>query len=142
MVWYHEGVTVGDAFFVVVTQAAEELELPVSEAELRATVDTEAVDAAIAAPYTRIDGQLLYPDPVEQAAIFIARIVQLGRMPCRAERLAALLFAELVLSEAKLELQASIPELDAVLDAIAAGRLADDVLIRWLNRHVRRVTPL
>jgi hypothetical protein len=115
----------------------QEAEHHMSEADLRSQIDLDAVRIAMEAPFLTVDGSLIYPDPVEQAAILAARIIDLVPMPFNVERSTALLFADIRLQNAGLELSAPASEIDAVFTAISNQRIPDDVLITWFSRRAR-----
>ena len=124
-------------FVKVAQRALEEAGIPASEERLLAEIDIDALRLAFAEPFGFIDGSPLYPEPAAQAAILASRIIRSVDLPSGFELSTALLFVDLRLQGAGLELEAPASEIESVFIAIAEQRVSDDALITWFTRRTR-----
>jgi death-on-curing protein len=95
-------------------------------------------ESALAAPFASFEGNDLYPDPIQRAAILASRIVRNHPLP-DGNRRVALLLMDLYLEEEGLRLRASAEDIDRTFRDIAAGRLAEADFAGWLRRATERI---
>lgn len=106
--------------------------------ELEQAVCVFRAQTALAAPFARVYGALLHPDPVEQAAICAIRLVRTRPLPVGNEDVAYECMREMLVRSG---CHWSRPEEDAeeiadTLKGLAAGTIGEAEFIRWVRLRV------
>jgi prophage maintenance system killer protein len=125
----HERLEFGELMMIA------EAVLEESAERLHRTVSLWRVQMALAAPFLRIGGVELYPDPVERAAICCSRLVR-NRPFSRGNKEIAYLCMREMLARAGVSWPLSRQkegELDRMIEALALGRLSEGEFVSWIR---------
>jgi death-on-curing protein len=95
-------------------------------------------ESALAAPFASFEGNDLYTDPIQRAAILASRIVRNHPLPDGNGRV-ALLLMDIYLEEEGLRLTAAPAEIDGIFRELASARLDEAGFVSWLRSRVRRI---
>jgi death on curing protein len=95
-------------------------------------------ESALAAPFASFEGNDLYPDPIQRAAILASRLVRNHPLP-DGNRRVALLLMDMYLEEESLRLTAPSAEIDATFRELASGRLDETGFVSWLRSRVQPI---
>ena len=107
--------------------------------ELEGAVCVFRAQSALAAPFTRIHGTFLYPDPIDQAAICALRLIRSRPLPFGNKRVGyecmreMLLLSGLVWSRPEEEAE----EVVGTLKSVEAGTVAEAEFLAWVRSRVR-----
>ncbi len=94
-------------------------------------------ESALAAPFASFEGNDLYTDPIQRAAILASRIVRNHPLP-DGNRRVALLLMDMYLEEQGFCLRAMPSEIDRILSSLVAGRLSEADFTLWLRARAER----
>jgi death-on-curing protein len=125
---------VGIADFLLAAEAVLGID---AERVARATRISLA-ESALAAPFASFEGNDLYTDPIQRAAIIASRLVRNHPLP-DGNRRVALLLMDMYMEEQGLRLTASAQDIDRTFRDIAAGRLSEADLVIWLRSRAERI---
>jgi prophage maintenance system killer protein len=106
-----------------------------SAERLHRSISLWRVQLALAAPFVRIGGVELYPDPLERAAICCSRLVRNRPFPRGNKEIAYLCMREM-LERAGVSWPLSPHrevELDGMIEALAAGTLSEGEFVSWIR---------
>ncbi len=125
---------VGIADFLLAAEAV----LGIDAERIARATRISLAESALAAPFASFEGNDLYTDPVQRAAIIASRLVRNHPLPDGNGRV-ALLLMDMYLEEQGLRLTASAHDIDRTFRDLAAGRLSEAGLVSWLRSHVERI---
>jgi prophage maintenance system killer protein len=116
-----------------------EATLGVPYRELEGVVCAFRAESALAAPFVRIHGALLFPDPVEQAAICAYRLLRTRPFPLGNRLIAYEAMREMiVLGERRWVRQMERGEdVEDALKSVETGELDLSGFVRWVRERVR-----
>jgi prophage maintenance system killer protein len=112
--------------------------------ELERTVCIFRAEASLAAPFARVEGVDLHPDPVERAAICAMRVVRSGPFLRGNREIAHMCLLEILTRSGYLwprqaEDETEIP---AKFRGLQAGTISEKEFLRWVRSRVKRATGL
>jgi prophage maintenance system killer protein len=107
--------------------------------ELENVVCVFRAESALAAPFLRVCGAYLFPDPVEQAAICAMRLIVMRPFPFGNRAIAYECMREmLVLSGFRwLRQEEEVEEVDDILRRVEAGELDQEQFVGWVRTRSR-----
>jgi len=116
-----------------------EARLRVPYRELEEAVCAFRAESALAAPFVRVCGAYLFPDPVEQAAICAYRLIRTKPFPWGNRAVGYECMREmLVLSGRRWSRQEEESEdVDDFLERVEAGEVGLAEFVRWVRERVR-----
>ena len=117
---------------------AAEAVLGIDAERLAKATRISLAESALAAPFASFEGNDLYTDPVQRAAIIASRLVRNHPLPDGNGRV-ALLLMDLYLEEQGLRLTASAHDVDRTFRDLASRRLSEAGLVSWLRSHAERI---
>jgi prophage maintenance system killer protein len=120
--------------FLLIAEAC----LGVSYEELEQAVCVFRAESALAAPFLRIYGAYLFPDPVEQAAICATRLILTKPLPFGNRAVAYECMREmLVLAGCRWFRQGEeVEEVDETLKRIEVGQMSEAEFVSWVRVRV------
>ena len=124
---------VGIADFLLAAEAV----LGIDAERIAKATRISLAESALAAPFASFEGNDLYTDPVQRAAIIASRLVRNHPLPDGNGRV-ALLLMDLYLEEEGFRLNASPAEIDRTFRELASGRLSEAGFLGWLRSRVVR----
>lgn len=112
--------------------------------ELERTVCSFRALASLAAPFARVHGAYLHPDPVERAAICALRLIGSRPLPRGNRAVAYLCMREMLLRSGYLWVRSDedATEIAETLERLKAGEMGDAEFVCWVRSSVRRGTGL
>jgi prophage maintenance system killer protein len=121
--------------FLLIAEAV----LGVAYDELEQTVCVFRAQSSLAAPFARVHGTFLYPDPIDQAAICALRLIRSRPLPFGNKRVGYECMREMLLLS---NLVWSRPEEDAeevaeTLKSVRAGTIGEAEFLAWVRSRVR-----
>jgi len=103
---------------------------------LERAVCTYRAESALAAPFVRIGGALLFPDPGEQAGICALQLVRSRPLPFGNRRVAFECMLEMLIRSGQPRLSASADEIGETFSRLQAGRLSGWEFLAWVEDRV------
>ncbi|HEX5853220.1 MAG TPA: Fic family protein [Solirubrobacteraceae bacterium] len=125
---------VGIADFLLAAEAV----LGIDAERIARATRISLAESALAAPFASFEGNDLYTDPVQRAAIIASRLVRNHPLP-DGNRRVALLLMDMYLEEQGLRLTANARDIDRTFRDVAAGRLSEADLVIWLRSRAERI---
>jgi death-on-curing protein len=125
---------VGIADFLLAAEAV----LGIDAERIARATRISLAESALAAPFASFEGNDLYTDPVQRAAILASRIVRNHPLP-DGNRRVALLLMDMYLEEHRLRLTARARDIDRTFRDVAADRLSEAGFVEWLRSHAERL---
>ncbi len=116
---------------------AAEAVLGIDAARVARATRISLAESALAAPFASFEGNDLYPDRVQRAAILASRIMRNHPLP-DGNRRVALVLMDVYLDEQGLRLNATAEDVDRTFAGVAAGRLSEARFASWLRGRVER----
>lgn len=95
-------------------------------------------ESALAAPFASFEGNDLYTDPIQRAAILASRIVRNHPLP-DGNRRVALLLMDMYLEEQGFSLQALPDDIDRTLRDVVASQLSEADFATWLRARAEPI---
>jgi prophage maintenance system killer protein len=120
--------------FALIT--AEVYDTPVDEVESK--ISRSRAEVALAAPFPGPDEIVLYPDPVEQAAICFAAIIRLRPLPHDNKRVAHECLGEMLVNYQWRLPSEDDPEATKKMDEWGAREMSEGGFITWVRAYVGR----
>lgn len=116
-----------------------EARLRVSYAELEAAVCVFRAESALAAPFVRVCGACLFPDPIEQAAICAFLLIRTRPFPFGNRAIGYEAMREmLVLGECRWSSpMEEVEDVEQTLERLEKGELGLPEFVRWVRERVR-----
>ncbi|HWT93067.1 MAG TPA: Fic family protein [Solirubrobacteraceae bacterium] len=110
--------------------------------ELLSRTRMDAVAAAVQAPFVTLNGKMLFPHPVERAAVLAERIVLNRPFPAGNDRV-ALICLTMTLESASYRLTASEDQTVEMFRRLGGRgeRLAEEDFRAWVRENVERLNP-
>jgi hypothetical protein len=106
--------------------------------EVEPTISRSRAEAALAAPFPGPDELVLYPDPVEQAAICGAAIVHRRPLLHSNKRVAYECMGEMLVPYQWPLPDEAEAEVAEKLDRLGERKMGDDEFVEWVRAHVGR----
>jgi death-on-curing protein len=94
-------------------------------------------ESALAAPAMSFSGIEFYPDPIMKAAVLCARLARNHPLPDGNKRVAYLCLREFLVRNDFEFIRPSVDETVGVIEALAAGELAEPDFAEWLRKQIR-----
>jgi prophage maintenance system killer protein len=116
-----------------------EARLGVPYEELEEAVCVFRAESALAAPFLRVCGAYLFPDPVEQASICAMRLILTRPFPFGNRVIGYECMREmLVLAGCRwFRQEEEAEEVDETLRRVEAGKMGQAEFVRWVRKRVR-----
>lgn len=124
---------VGIADFLLAAEAV----LGIDAERIARATRISLAESALAAPFASFEGNDLYTDPVQRAAIIASRLVRNHPLPDGNARV-ALLLMDIYLEQEGFRLAAAPAEIDVTFRDLASGRLPEAGFVSWLRSRVQR----
>ncbi|MDX6635152.1 MAG: death on curing protein [Solirubrobacterales bacterium] len=114
-----------------------EARLGVPYAELEEGVCVYRAEAALAAPFVRVYGTALFPDPIEQAAICARQLIRTKPLPCGNKAIGYEAMREmLILGECRWSRPAEEAEdVETTLERVEKGEMGQAEFVRWVRER-------
>jgi death on curing protein len=125
---------VGIADFLLAAEAV----LGIDAERIARATRISLAESALAAPFASFEGNDVYPDPIQRAAILASRIVRNHPLP-DGNRRVALLLMDLYLEEQGFRLKAMPDDIDRTLSDIVACRLSEADFAIWLRTRTEPI---
>jgi prophage maintenance system killer protein len=106
--------------------------------EVEAEISRSRAEASLAAPFPGPDEIVLYPDPVERAAICCAEIIRRRPLPHSNKRVGYKCMGEMLAHYHWVLPSQDEPEVEENLDEWGAREMGEAEFIEWARAHVGR----
>jgi prophage maintenance system killer protein len=116
-----------DCFVLVVAEARD-----ASADEVEPTISRSTAEAALAAPFGGPDELVLYPDPVEQAALCCVALIRLRPLSHDNKRVAYKCMQEMLVPYPRAQFDADSRKITEMLDGVADGITGEEKFVDWV----------